>query len=650
MPGSSRVLFVAHPCYLDASNGAAIASRGMVEALGRNGFEVEVLTGGMLDIDREVDLTAWITERHGRVVETAGGALAVGMEGVRAEVPPQLRLTVGGVPVTIHRGATTRPHDLGAEESDEFLRLFDAIAGRMRPDVVIGYGGSALAGEVFRQARARGAATAFPVHNFLYTSPEAFADVDAVLVPSRFAADYYRDALGLDCVVLPNLVDLDRVRAERREPKYLTFVNPSVEKGMYPFARIADELGRRRPDIPILVVEGRGDERTLAGSGLDLRAHGNVHLMAHTHDPRKFWRVSKACLLPSVWWENQPLVAVEAMVNGVPVVGSDRGGIPETLGDAGIVLPLPDRITQATRTLPMAQEVSPWVAAVVRLWDDADFLDEHRRRALTEAERWAPDVLGPRYAAFFRRLRPGARRAPTIPTIRSRWVVLVPHRDGIDGECEEGLRDVERAGVRVVRRGGCSAIDVARNELASEALHDGAESLLFVDSDIGFHALDALRLLARPEPVVAGVYAKKGTRAMASTFADGVGEVIFGTGAFGLTPLRHAAAGFLRIRMTALRRLIDALPLPLCNTRWGRGLWPFFGPLVVPDGEGFHYLGEDWAFSHRLALAGITPLADTSIRLWHYGRHPFGWEDVGADPIRHPSYSYRTADAVQPRG
>ena len=53
--------------------------------------------------------------------------------------------------------------------------------------------------------------------------------------------------------------------------------------------------------------------------------------------------------MPSLWWENQPLVAIEAMINGIPVIGSDRGGIPETLGEAGFCLPLPERLTPATQ-------------------------------------------------------------------------------------------------------------------------------------------------------------------------------------------------------------------------------------------------------------------------------------------------------------
>jgi hypothetical protein len=80
----------------------------------------------------------------------------------------------------------------------------------------------------------------------------------------------------------------------------------------------------------------------------------------------------------------------------------------------------------------------------------------------------------------------------------------------------------------------------------------------------------------------------------------------------------------------------------LCNTHWGRGLWPFFQPLVVPQEAGkFHYLGEDWAFSYRLSQIGITPLADTSIRLWHWGRYGFTWEEAGSTAARFSSYSYR---------
>ena len=42
-PGRRRVLFVSHTCYLDSNNGASVASRSMMESLGRNGFSAAAM-------------------------------------------------------------------------------------------------------------------------------------------------------------------------------------------------------------------------------------------------------------------------------------------------------------------------------------------------------------------------------------------------------------------------------------------------------------------------------------------------------------------------------------------------------------------------------------------------------------------------------
>jgi glycosyltransferase involved in cell wall biosynthesis len=405
-----RVLFVSHGCYLETSNGASVASRAMMECVARHGLAAATVSGTVLDSGRDADFSAWIAEQGFPFEAVAVPTGSADTTCPTMECAASYRLSIKDVAVVLHKCPTSRPHEPDEPEQHSFLRALERTMVRFRPDVVVSYGGDALAVRVRHQAQAVGAAVVCPLHHFNYRSPVPFSDADAVIVPSRFAASYYRRLLGLECTVLPNLIDFERVRVARRDPRYVTFVNPSHEQGVYVFAKIADELGRQRPDIPLLAVEARGTERTLVDCGIDLRAHRNLFVMSHTSDPRHFWGVTRLCVMPSLWWENQPLVAIEAMVNGIPVIGSDRGGIPEALGDAGLVLTLPSRLNPATRELPTAREVEPWVKAIVALWDDTVWYAEQSRRATAESRRWAPEVLEPQYVELFQSLRPSAKR------------------------------------------------------------------------------------------------------------------------------------------------------------------------------------------------------------------------------------------------
>jgi glycosyltransferase involved in cell wall biosynthesis len=50
-------------------------------------------------------------------------------------------------------------------------------------------------------------------------------------------------------------------------------------------------------------------------------------------------------LMPSVWQESIGRVAAEALLCGIPVIGSNRGSLPEVLGEAAVLLDIPERIT-----------------------------------------------------------------------------------------------------------------------------------------------------------------------------------------------------------------------------------------------------------------------------------------------------------------
>ncbi len=225
----------------------------------------------------------------------------------------------------------------------------------------------------------------------------------------------------------------------------------------------------------------------------------------------------------------------------------------------------------------------------------------------------------------------------------SRCVVLMPVGGAIDAGCEAGLRELEHRGYPVRRIRGYSQIDIARSQMATDALADGFEELMWIDSDVAFDPNDVEKLRGHGRPFTCGLYPKKGQRQFANNFLPGTNKVRFGP-LGGLIDILYCGFGFTHVRrevFEVVRRSLDE-----CNRGFRIPLIPYFAPLVVADGHGDPwYLGEDFAFCERARQAGFTVQADTTIRLWHVGSYRYGWEDAGRDVQRFADYSFHLSDA-----
>jgi hypothetical protein len=226
------------------------------------------------------------------------------------------------------------------------------------------------------------------------------------------------------------------------------------------------------------------------------------------------------------------------------------------------------------------------------------------------------------------------------PTNDRKCVVLMPVGGSIEPSCEESLHELERRGYAVWRVRGYSAIDAARNQMATNALAQGFDELMWIDSDVVFNPDDVERLRAHNLPIVCGIYAKKSRREFACSFLPEMTHVQFGSGG-GLTEIRYAGFGFVYSRREVYERIQERMRLPLCNQRFGSLLVPYFAPLVVKDGDGAWYLSEDYGFCERARQCGFRIMADTTIRLWHVGSYRFGWEDAGSDKQRFADYTFQ---------
>ena len=234
--------------------------------------------------------------------------------------------------------------------------------------------------------------------------------------------------------------------------------------------------------------------------------------------------------------------------------------------------------------------------------------------------------------------RPQARPTSKHPLDRGKCAVLVPFSGFIHPGCERALQELERRGYPVRRVGGYAAIDQGRNQMATDALIDGFDETMWIDSDVEFHpdAVDQLR--AHGLPICCGVYPQKGRRALACHVLPGTPQMIFGK-AGGLNELLYAGAGFLHVRRHVYLTVQHRLNLPVTNERFGSPMIPFFRPMLHPIEDGTWYLAEDYAFCERARQCGFKVVADTTIRLWHVGSYTYGWEDSGLERERTGSFT-----------
>ena len=369
------------------------------EFLARAGFETRVVATTASEKTGKIDPLLFLRE-SGMDPEVLPGR-------TKARVRPEYRLEERGVH---YRLIDTGPRDMHAWQKihgGQFDRMFDDELSGFQPDIVMGFGGLPQDVARFDRARRSGAKVVFALRNRGYLQSSGFLKkMDGILTPSEFLTRYYRTAIELESTPLPVPMEMGDVVAEERDPIFVTVINPSPEKGVMVVARLAEELSGRRPDIAMLIVESRGSAGQLVRAGMaggfDLRRHENLMFSPAMAQPKEIYVPTKTLLAPSLWQEAAGRVAAEALLNGIPPLVSDRGGLAETCNGAGFYLPIPPGVT-AGQAVPVAAEVvEPWIDLIERLEDDAEFYRAESERALAASTMYRPENLAPRYVEYFR--------------------------------------------------------------------------------------------------------------------------------------------------------------------------------------------------------------------------------------------------------
>src|SRR6266436_976903 len=197
----------------------------------------------------------------------------------------------------------------------------------------------------------------------------------AIVAIGAHMQGYIRKHLGREAVVIhpPIYGAPPFARFGSFDAGWVLMVNPCIVKGISIFLALAREF----PELPFAALKGWG---TTTADLQALADAPNVTVLDTVGDIEEVLSRSRLLLMPSLWYEGFGLIAMEAMLRGLPVISSDSGGLAEAKRGTGFVIPVRpiERYepvfdeNHMPKPVDVEQDIEPWKRALAALVDDRD--------------------------------------------------------------------------------------------------------------------------------------------------------------------------------------------------------------------------------------------------------------------------------------
>jgi glycosyltransferase involved in cell wall biosynthesis len=182
---------------------------------------------------------------------------------------------------------------------------------------------------------------------------QLFAQSDRFVVVSNAQGSRLRE-LGLPngrTTALPNFAPTAHVaaRSAASHGRYALVAGRLVEEKGYDTAIRA----ARAANVPLVIAGSGPDEARLRrlADGSDVRFAG----LLSPGGLSELRQEAAVVLVPSRWEEPCPYAVIDALAAGIPVLASDRGGLPELVGPGAVLDP---------------DNIDGWVSGLRELWED----------------------------------------------------------------------------------------------------------------------------------------------------------------------------------------------------------------------------------------------------------------------------------------
>lgn len=351
-----KLLWVSPLSVHDSSNPSAAQMRNMLLSLKARGIEI-------------IGLSAL------NFLNESGTSMFTDLDDKLKGNETSFNLEDNGIKFIYIRTKSRKLGDMISQEQRNFYAKFCAIINAFRPDVVMGSGTDMLSMVCFDEARRRGLPTTYTL---LDGTPARFnfPNIDLVVTDSAATSNLYATKHRINSVVTGSFTEVTgplafggKVEHDPSNKKFITMVDPTVDKGLGIFLRLSQNVPAQARNLKFAVRESYAGQFTEQVALLKDKANPNkapftkaalskIFVLGPEVTDAELFESTKVLMVPSLSFESINNISREAITYGVPVLATNQTGLAESIGEAGVLVEIPEYCLNNHYMAPAAEDLA----------------------------------------------------------------------------------------------------------------------------------------------------------------------------------------------------------------------------------------------------------------------------------------------------